>query len=41
MDFDSAMQWSEAAIGVAGLSRDAGEGLRAFTEKRETDFLGR
>jgi enoyl-CoA hydratase/carnithine racemase len=41
LDFDSAMQWSEAAIPVVGLSRDSIEGIRAFTEKRETDFLGR
>jgi enoyl-CoA hydratase/carnithine racemase len=41
LDFDSAMQWSESVISVPGLSHDAGEGGRAFLEKRESDFLGR
>ena len=41
LDFDSAMQWSESAIPVVGLSRDSIEGMRAFAEKRETDFQGR
>jgi 2-(1,2-epoxy-1,2-dihydrophenyl)acetyl-CoA isomerase len=41
LDFDSAMQWSESAITVAGLSHDSEEGMRAFVEKRDTDFLGR
>ena len=40
MDFDSAMQWSESAIPVVGMSRDSVEGMRAFVEKRETDFKG-
>ena len=41
LDFDCAMQWSEAANPIAGPSRDSIEGMRAFSEKRETDFLGR
>ena len=40
LDFDSAMQWSESAIPVVGLSRDSVEGMKAFRDKRETDFLG-
>ena len=40
LDFDSAMQWSESALPVVGLSRDSIEGMKAFREKRETDFLG-
>ena len=40
MDFDTAMQWSESAIPVVGLSRDSVEGMRAFGERRETDFRG-
>lgn len=40
LDFDSAMQWSESALPVATLSRDSVEGMKAFREKRETDFLG-
>ena len=40
MDFDTAMQWSESAIVVAGLSRDSKEGMAAFGERRETNFLG-
>jgi enoyl-CoA hydratase/carnithine racemase len=41
LDFDSAMQWSESTIPVDGLSHDSEEGMRAFMEKRDTDFLGR
>lgn len=41
MDFDTAMQWSESAIPLVTLSRDGQEGMRAFVEKRETDFQGR
>lgn len=41
LDFDSAMQWSESVISVPGLSHDALEGGRAFSEKRDGDFLGR
>ncbi|MEJ2130513.1 MAG: enoyl-CoA hydratase-related protein [Gammaproteobacteria bacterium] len=41
LDFDTAMQWSESAIPVVGLSKDSIEGMRAFAEKRETDFQGR
>ena len=40
LDFDSAMQWSESAIPVVGLSRDSVEGMRAFADRRETDFQG-
>ena len=40
LDFDSAMQWSESALPLATLSRDSVEGMKAFREKRETDFLG-
>ena len=40
LDFDSAMQWSESAIPVVGLSRDSVEGMRAFVDRRETDFQG-
>lgn len=40
LDFDSAMQWSESALPVATLSRDSVEGMKAFREKRETDFQG-
>ncbi len=40
LDFDSAMQWSESALPVVGLSRDSIEGMKAFRDKRETDFLG-
>ena len=40
MDFDSAMQWSETAIPLVGLSADAREGAAAFREKRESDFKG-
>ncbi len=40
LDFDSAMQWSESAIPVVGLSRDSVEGMRAFMDRRETDFQG-
>ena len=40
MDFDSAMQWSESAIPVVGLSKDSIEGMRAFADRRETDFKG-
>ncbi|MDE0056363.1 MAG: enoyl-CoA hydratase/isomerase family protein [Gammaproteobacteria bacterium] len=40
LDFDSAMQWSESALPIAGLSRDSTEGMKAFREKRETDFRG-
>jgi len=41
LDFDTAMQWSESAIPVVGLSQDSIEGMRAFGERRETDFTGR
>ena len=41
MDFDTAMQWSESAIPVVGLSQDAVEGMAAFGQRRETDFEGR
>ena len=40
MDFDSAMQGSETAIPLVGLSADAREGAAAFREKRESDFKG-
>ena len=40
MDFDTAMQWSESAIPVVGLSKDSIEGMRAFADRRETDFKG-
>ena len=40
MDFDTAMQWSESAIPVVGLSKDSVEGMRAFADRRETDFKG-
>lgn len=40
LDFDSAMQWSETAIPLVGLSRDHAEGIKAFTEKRAGDFQG-
>ena len=40
MDFDSAMQWSETAIPLVGMSADAKEGATAFREKRESDFKG-
>ena len=41
LDFDTAMQWSESAIPVVGLSQDSVEGMAAFGERRETDFQGR
>ena len=41
LDFDTAMQWSESAIPVVGLSQDSIEGMKAFGERRETDFQGR
>ena len=41
LDFDTAMQWSESTIPVVGLSQDSIEGMKAFSEKRETDFKGR
>ena len=40
MDFDSAIQWSETAIPLVGLSRDSVEGSRSFREKREPEFKG-
>ena len=40
LDFDTAMQWSETAIPVVGLSRDSKEGMKAFGERRESDFKG-
>ena len=40
MDFDTAMQWSESAIPVVGLSKDSIEGMRAFADRRETDLKG-
>ena len=40
MDFDTAMQWSETAIPLVGMSGDAKEGATAFREKRESDFKG-
>ena len=40
LDFDSAMQWSESAIPVVGLSQDSIEGMQAFAQRRETDFKG-
>ena len=40
LDFDSAMQWSESVIPVVGLSQDSIEGMKAFGERRETDFTG-
>ena len=40
MDFDTAMQWSESAIPLVGMSRDGREGAQAFREKRESDFKG-
>ena len=41
LDFDTAMQFSEAAIPLVDQSRDFREGRAAFVEKREADFLGR
>ena len=41
LDFDTAMQWSESTIPVVTLSQDSIEGMRAFSERRETDFQGR
>ena len=35
MDFDTAIQWSETAIPLVGLSRDSTEGAASFREKRE------
>ena len=42
LDFDTAMQFSEAAIPLVDQSRDFREVRAAFVEKREADFsLGR
>jgi enoyl-CoA hydratase len=41
LDFDTAMQWSESTIPLVTLSQDSIEGMRAFSERRETDFQGR
>lgn len=40
LDFDAALQWSESAIPLVGLSADAAEGRKAFMEKRGADFKG-
>lgn len=40
MDFDTAIQWSETAIPLVGLSRDSTEGAASFREKREPEFKG-
>ena len=40
MDFDTAMQWSESAIPLVGMSWDGREGAQAFREKRDAKFKG-
>lgn len=40
MGFDTAMQWSESAIPLIGLSRDSTEGAQTFREKREPEYKG-
>ena len=40
LDYDSALQWSESAIPLVGLSADHKEGIAAFREKRDANFQG-
>ncbi len=41
LDFDTALEWSATAITIAGNSQDRIEGIRAFLEKRDANFIGR
>lgn len=40
LDYETAMQWAESALPIATLSQDSVEGMKAFAERRETDFKG-
>lgn len=41
MDFETAIDWSAAAVAIVGTSQDRAEGVRSFVEKREPEFEGR